>query len=83
MVAEKGSGDLTIEFACDKISRFCGVLIAGDEPKMVLTTCGVYSLFNNYIIPQVIGISFWLDQCSTKSGDFVASKFYGRVQWRI
>ena len=29
----KGSGDLTIEFACDEIYRFCRALIAGDEPK--------------------------------------------------
>ena len=33
MVAEKGSGDLTIEFACDEIPGFWGALIAGDEPK--------------------------------------------------
>ena len=33
MVAEKGSGDLTIEFACDEIPSFWGALIAGDEPK--------------------------------------------------
>ena len=33
MVTEKGSGDLTIEFACDEIDRFCRALIAGDEPK--------------------------------------------------
>ena len=30
---KKGSGDLTIEFACDKIPSFWGALIAGDEPK--------------------------------------------------
>ena len=30
---KKGSGDLTIEFACDEIDRFCRALIAGDEPK--------------------------------------------------
>ena len=33
VVAEKGSGDLTIEFACDEIPSFWGALIAGDEPK--------------------------------------------------
>jgi len=33
VVAEKGSGDLTIGFACDEIPRFWGALIAGDEPK--------------------------------------------------
>jgi len=33
VVAEKGSGDLTIGFACDEIPRFWGVLIAGDELK--------------------------------------------------
>ena len=33
MVAEKGYGDLIIEFACDKIPRFCGALIADDESK--------------------------------------------------
>ena len=33
MVAEKGSGYLTIGFACDKIVRFRQALIAGDEPK--------------------------------------------------
>ena len=31
MVAEKGSGDLTTEFACDKIPRFYEASIAGDE----------------------------------------------------
>ena len=30
---EKGSEDLTIEFPCNEIDRFCQVLIAGDEPK--------------------------------------------------
>ena len=30
---KKGSGDLTIEFACDKIPSFWGALIADDEPK--------------------------------------------------
>ena len=30
---KKGSEDLTIEFACDKIPSFWGALIAGDEPK--------------------------------------------------
>ena len=30
---KKGSGDLTIGFACDKIPSFWGALIAGDEPK--------------------------------------------------
>jgi len=39
VVVEKGSGDPTIGFACDKIPRFWGVLIAGDEPKKVLRTC--------------------------------------------
>jgi len=33
VVAEKGSGDPTIGFACDEIPRFWGALIAGDEPK--------------------------------------------------
>ena len=33
MVAEKGSRDLTIEFHCNEIDRFCRALIAGDEPK--------------------------------------------------
>jgi len=33
VVAEKGSGDLTIGFACDKIARFWRALIADDEPK--------------------------------------------------
>ena len=33
MVAKKGSGDLTIKFAFDKIPRFCGELIGGGEPK--------------------------------------------------
>ena len=40
MVTEKRVGDLTIEFACDKIPSFWGALIAGggaliagDEPK--------------------------------------------------
>ena len=41
MVAEKWSGDLTIEFPCDKINRFCQVLIAGDESKEVLMTSGI------------------------------------------
>ena len=30
---KKGSGDLTIEIACDEIDRFCWALIAGDKPK--------------------------------------------------
>ena len=30
---KKGSGDLTIEFACDEIPRFWRALIAGDKPK--------------------------------------------------
>jgi len=30
---KKGSGDLTIEFACDKIARFWRALIADVEPK--------------------------------------------------
>jgi len=30
---KKGSGDLTIGFACDKITRFWQALIADDEPK--------------------------------------------------
>ena len=30
---KKGSRDLTIEFACDKIPSFWGAFIAGDEPK--------------------------------------------------
>ena len=38
---KKGSGNLTIEFACDEIDRFCRALITGDEPKEVLTTCAV------------------------------------------
>jgi len=38
---EKGSGDLTIGFACDEIPRFWGALIADDEPKDVLRTCGI------------------------------------------
>ena len=29
----KWSGDLTIEFACNKIPRFCRALIAGDESE--------------------------------------------------
>ena len=33
VVAEKGSGDLTIEFACDEIPSFWGALIPGDELK--------------------------------------------------
>ena len=33
VVVEKGSGDLTIEFPCDEIDRFCRALIAGDELK--------------------------------------------------
>jgi len=33
VVAEKGSGDLTIGFACDKITRFWRALIADDKPK--------------------------------------------------
>ena len=33
VVVEKGSGDLTIGFACNKIPRFWEALIAGDEPK--------------------------------------------------
>ena len=33
MVAEKRSGDLTIEFACDEIDRFYRALIASDELK--------------------------------------------------
>jgi len=33
VVAEKGFGDLTIGFPCDKIARFWRVLIADDEPK--------------------------------------------------
>jgi len=37
---KKGSGDLTIGFAC-KIPRFCGALIAGDELKR-----GVKDLWN-------------------------------------
>ena len=30
---KKGSGDLTIEFACDEIPSFWIALIAGDKPK--------------------------------------------------
>jgi len=30
---KRGSGDLTMRFACDKIARFWQVLIADDEPK--------------------------------------------------
>jgi len=30
---KKGSGDLTIGFACDKIARFWRALIVDDEPK--------------------------------------------------
>jgi len=30
---KKGTGDLTIGFACDKIARFWRALIADDEPK--------------------------------------------------
>jgi len=41
VVAEKGSGDLTIEFACNEIPRFWGALIAGNEPKR-----GVKDLWN-------------------------------------
>ena len=33
VVAEKRPGDLTIEFPCDEIDRFCRALIAGDKPK--------------------------------------------------
>ena len=33
VVAEKGSGNLTIEFPWDEINRFCRALIASDEPK--------------------------------------------------
>jgi len=33
---KKGSGDLTIGFACDQIPRFWEALIVGDEPKEVL-----------------------------------------------
>ena len=41
MIAEKGSGDLTIELPCDKIATFCQALIAGDKLKGVLRTCGI------------------------------------------
>jgi len=41
VMAEKGSGDLTIGFACNKIPRFWGALIAGDEPKR-----GIKDLWN-------------------------------------
>jgi len=37
----KGSGDLTLGFACDTIPRFWGALIVGDEPKR-----GVEDLWN-------------------------------------
>ena len=41
---KKGSGDLTIEFACDEIDRFCRALIAGDEPKRgAYDLCGCVS----------------------------------------
>jgi len=33
VVMEKGSGDLTIGFACDKIARFWQVFITDVEPK--------------------------------------------------
>jgi len=33
VVVEKGSGDLIIGFACDKIPRFWQMLISDDEPK--------------------------------------------------
>jgi len=38
---KKGSGDLTIGFACDKITRFWRALIADNEPKR-----GVRELWN-------------------------------------
>ena len=31
---KKGSGNLTTEFNCDKIDRFCRALIAVDKPKI-------------------------------------------------
>ena len=45
MVTEKGSGNLTIEFACNEIDKFCRTLIAGDEPKRGdKDLCGYVSL---------------------------------------
>ena len=60
-------------------SRFCRLLITGDEPKRGANDlCG----WGASATAQVVSISFRLvtsNQRSTKSVDFIASKFYSKV----
>ena len=48
VVMEKRSGDLTIEFLCNKIDRLCQALIAGDKPKRgTKDLCGYVSYYTS------------------------------------
>ena len=91
---EKGPGDLTIDLLATKSPGFVEHRLLVTSQKEVLTTCEVMQAIKqtayrlivvcliDCITPQVISKSFQFitsNLCSTKSEDFITSKFYGKV----